>query len=250
MKGPLSILLIFCILTVNSAYVPHSVELELRQVDVVNELATLIETHTTALDLLLPKYAFFPIESILGALRADIAALHAKDLTEDFTSYAPVDGFYITSRNAMTDWYIDMLELYRLKYQSHIYGPYTFKIVQLNPQVIEINTTQTVSGFSENPAFIPVSFGQQDKLVSSILSTHLIYQYTRVGGKWLMNYKNEDFSKLHRFCQHTCDFLAPHCVNTTGSCTSVLANFNGLLNPHYPPPVGYVGINNPVIIYS
>lgn len=251
MKGPLGILFIFCIVTANAAYVPHSVELDLRQDDVANELATLIQAQTNELDLLLPKYAPFPVSSILGPLRADIAAVHEKYLTPDFTSYAPVDGFFIVSRDAMTGWYIDVLNATKIKYQSHVYGPYTYKIVQLNPRVIEVNTTQTVSGFSENPFYSPVPFGQQDKLQSSLFATHLTYQFTKAGDTWLMNHKNEDFSKMHIFCQHTCSYLAPvapHCATATGGCTYIRANPNRVLNPLYPPPPGYWALRMPPVI--
>lgn len=253
MKGPLGILFIFCIVTANAVYVPHSVELDLRQQDVANELATLIERHTNELDLLLPKYAPFLISSILEPLRADIAAVHEKYLTPDFTSYAPIDGYFIVSRDAMTGWYVDVLNATKLKYQSHIYGPYVYKIVQLSPLVIEVNTTQMVSGFSENPFYSPVPFMQQDKLQSSILSAHLVYQYTQVDGKWLMNHKNEDFSKIHTFCQHTCSYLArlnPHCADTTGSCTVIQANPNSVLNPLFPPPLypQYFSLRMPTVI--
>ena len=233
----------------SSSYIPHQTESTLYQVDVMSDIQKSIEDYSNAIDLVLPKYAMFPVESKRDEFQQDIALINNKYLTEDFTFYAPVDGYFVTSRDAMTRWYTEMRELYKLRYQSRVYGSYNYKIVRRWPFTIEVNTTQIVNGMAENPALSPVSFMQQDKYISSQLSTHLTFQFTQVGLTWKMNWKNEDFSYYRRDCVHTCGSFAPFC-SATGPCSQILGNWNTVLNPNYPPPAGYIGIRNPPVVYN
>jgi hypothetical protein len=251
MRGVSCLLTIFfCVSFVNAAYVPHSVEHDLYQVDLINELKTLVEDSTNEIDLILPKYASSPLSTIIGNFSTDLSTVLNKYFTSDFVQYVPIDGFYIESRSGLLDWFVESLQLFRLKFQDHTFGGYTFKIVKYYPFVIEVHTTQETTSMSENPNFIPVTvFGpaNQDQLIHSTINSHLVFQFTKIDGKWLINYKNEDYSKLVRFCQQECEFLASYCTNS--SCTQALANWNPVLNPFYPPAPGYAALRNPPVIY-